>query len=253
MKSFKGYSFSSVCSMMILLFVFSAFTFQNTINWNEMNRKDAAKELVELNKKMSKIENYSYKVTYKSYEGHFKTVPHETVNGYIMRFGINTISNLGKIYTIQNKKLRVIIDSNTYSIKVTDPMKSNEYDADIEGYTKALEICEKIKKYQSGTTVGYRIENKAKKGVTAHEIHLDNGKLKESVLYYANEITTRVNNDYKTETVYPRLEMLYTDFTELKKTDEGLFSTNSIIEEVKGKLILKDKYKKFKLTDGRFN
>jgi len=232
--------------------IFLCFAFKYSTKWTTINKDDAAKELLEMGKKINEIKIYSFHVTYKSYEGHDLTIPHQTMEGFLIKSGINSFNYLGETYTIQNKKLRVIIDSVKKVIKVTDPMEDVEGKANINDYIKSMEFCKEIKKSLDNSIVAYRLENKAKRGIVAHEIYLEGLFVKESTLFYANDISKRVNNETKRETVYPKLQILFSDFKSLKKVDIEIFNTDKFVIIKNGQIVLNDNYKKFKLIDGRF-
>ncbi len=233
----------------ILLFV-SSFTM--VIGWIDVQPQAAATELIELNKKLLKNERYSFNVKYTSYKTHEETIPHETQKGFVIKDGICLYSKLGGSTTIQNKDLRIVIDSVKQFIKITNALEGQDPNFNMNDYIKALGVCKTVKRKQEDNIIAFRFEPKAGQGIVAQEIYLGEEFLKKSVIFYVNEHNIRENNEIVKQTVRPRLEILISDFKKLEKVNKEIFRTDGIIHITKNEIELKGKYKTFKFFDGRY-
>jgi hypothetical protein len=241
-------------NMLLSVVIFTCFLNAALPNsWQIVTVNTAAKELLDLNKKILKNTSaYSYNIEYTSYKSHSEITPYQTYKGFVVKEGINIYHKLNMVTTIQNKHLRVIIDSAKQIIKVTNAIKGQNPEFEIEGYIKTLTTCKLIKRSQNTNFVAYRFESKAEKGITAQEIYLGELFLAKMVVYYVNEQHLREDDQLITQTVYPKLEVLITDFKKLNTNNMANFNTNAIVNKVGKKIELTPEYKKFKLFDGRF-
>jgi hypothetical protein len=239
-----------VCTLMISWFAWSAFVMVTA--WSPVDPKTAAKELVEVNKRMLKIDKFSFNITYSSFKEHLEKIPYETLHGYVVKDGKNNFSNINGVVTMQNNRIRIVVDSARRSIKISNPLEGPEPVLSVEEYIKSIGVCKEVKRKEENKLIGYRFEPKALKGIVAQEIYLDENFLNKTVIFYVNEHTTRQNNELIKQTVFPRLEISITDFKKLTKADSKLFNEKDFMEIDGEKVTLNSKYKNFKFFDGRY-
>lgn len=233
-----------------LVLFFSSFTLID--NWHSIKPEDAANELVLLNKKILKNNCYSFKVNYTSYSEHNETKAFESQNGLVIKDGINLYSKLNGAITIQNKDLRIVIDSIKQFVKITNPLEGQEPNFNINDYIKILKICKVVMRKEVDKVIAFRFEPKATKGIVAQEIYFGEEFLSKSVIYYVNEHNIRENNEIIKQTVHPKLEIIISDFKKLEKVNKNVFKTDDVITFSKNGIELKERYKAFKFFDGRF-
>lgn len=252
MRPVSKYSFTKINVLGLAIISFSILSFKIVSGWQDIQPDAAAKELITLNKNIVKNERYSFNVKYTSYKEHEETRPYESQSGKVIKDGIYMYSKLNGALTIQNKDVRVVVDSLKQFIKITDPLEGPEPNFNVGDYVKVLNVCKSVKRKEEEKTIAYRFEPKAGKGIVAQEIYLTENFLKKSVIYYVNENNIRENNQIITQTVYPRLEIVISDFKKLEKVDKSIFNIENIISINKKEITAKEKYKTFKLFDGRY-
>jgi len=228
---------------------FSSFIFNN--DWREINPENAANELIQINKRIMKNNKYSFNVNYTSFREHNETSAYESIYGIVIRDGINLYSKVNGALTIQNKKLRIVIDSAKQFIKITDPLEGQDPNFNMNDYVKVMGVCKSVKRKEQDKVIAYRFEPKATSGIVAQEIYMGEDFMNKSVIYYANEHNVRENNKIISQTVYPRLEINISNFKKLDKINIDTFNTDNIIILNKKQIELKEKYKTFKFFDGR--
>lgn len=222
------------------------------LNWQPVDIKIVANELKELQASYSKLTNYSVNIKYLTFDTKSNSDVHDKSNGYMIKSGIYTKSRLLGIYSVQNEKLRVTIDSAKKTVHVSNAFKFQDPGFSLNDYTKILGFCKTVKKATNNNIVAYRFETKNTEGLIAQELYLENGITKEVNVYYANEHFYRENNDMKKEIVYPRLQVLFSDYNPKIKIVASDFTLDKIILELKDKKIkLTENYRGYKLTDGR--
>ncbi len=236
---------------MVLFTLLGAFK-PTGLNWQPIDVKVMATELKELQASYSKLTNYSVNIKYLTFDTKSNADVHDKSNGYMIKSGIYTKSRLLGIYSVQNEKLRVTIDSAKKVVHVSNAFKFEDPGFSIKDYTKILGFCKIVKKATNNNVVAYRFETKNAQGLIAQELYIENGITKEVNVYYANEHFYRENNDMKKEIVYPRLQVLFSDYNPKIKVLPSDFSLDKIILVLKDKKIkLTENYNGYKLTDGR--
>jgi hypothetical protein len=222
------------------------------VNWKTVDIKTVSKELKELQAAYSKITTYAVTINYITYDTKSNNTVHDRSNGYIIKSGLYSKSRLLGIYSVQNEKFRITIDSSKKIVHVSNAYEAKDPGFSINDYMKILNFCKSVKKMSSVNMTGYRFETKNKEGLVAQELFIENGITKEVNVFYANEHFFRENNSIKKEIVYPRLQVLFSNYNQNIKVSKSDFSTEKIITIGSDKkLSLVPAYKGYKLIDGR--
>jgi hypothetical protein len=222
------------------------------VNWKIIEATIVAKELKDLQLSYSKINNYSVRITYLTYDTKKGSDVRDRSTGYMIKSGLYTKSSLLGIYSVQNQKLRVTIDSSKKKIHVSNAFPFKDPGLSFNDYVKILGLCKSIKKVVNDDHFGYRFETKNTQGLVAQEVYIKNGITREVNVYYANEHFYRENNNIQKEIVYPRLQVLFSDFNPKIVVNPEDFSVSNIIEiDRNNKLKLQANYLGYKLIDGR--
>jgi hypothetical protein len=221
-------------------------------NWKPIIQTDASKELLEINSKILEKKEYSFKVLYSSYKGHDSNELHEQYSGEVIRSDMYYRSDIMNKIVIQNKEFRIIVDKDNKIVKVNDPIKNPDPILDVRDFEKAMDICKQVKRCVDKNEIGYRFELKVQRGIVSQEVFFNESFISRLVYYYVNEHSVRQNNLFKTEIVYPKLIIEFKELKFLNKVNKGLFETASIVIIQKGKLVLANDFKNYKLIDGRY-
>ncbi len=222
-------------------------------DWQEVKSDVAAEELINLNKRVLKNESYSFTINYSSFKEYSDVKPYESQYGIAIRDGIHLYSKVLGAITIQNKQLRIVIDSAKHFIKITDPIKGQEPNFNINDYIKVIGICKSVKRKELDKIIAYRFEPKSSQGIVAQEIYLNDEFLVKSVIFYANRHDIRTGNEINSEMLYPKLEITISNFKKVQKINKTTFSTDEVLALTKNGIVLKGKYRSFKYFDGRVN
>jgi hypothetical protein len=222
------------------------------VNWKTMDIKTISKELKDLQVSYSKLTTYAVTINYITYDTKSNNTIHDRSNGYMIKSGIYSKSRLLGIYSVQNEKFRVTIDSSKKVIHISNAYEAKDPGFSINDYMKILNLCKTVKKTSGENMIGYRFETKNKEGLIAQELFIENGITKEVNVFYANEHFLRENNSIKKEIVYPRLQVLFSNYDQNIKVSKSDFTTEKIITTGSDKkLSLVPAYKGYKLIDGR--
>lgn len=237
-----------------VLFCITALLAFNPIGsfWQKADPAIVAKELREFQKAYGSLQSYSVALSYTTYDTKKEQVPQDKSDGYIIRSGSSSKSRLLGIYSVQNEKLRVTIDSLKKIVHVANAFKTELPNFSPEDYLKILGYCKSVQKGTGNKSTSYRFETKNTEGILAQEVFLENGLIKEANIYYANEHTWREDNTIQKEMVYPRLQVLFKGFNSKLKLKEEDFSIETILSTKEGKkLQLAPGFNAYKLIDGR--
>lgn len=221
-------------------------------NWQSIANDAAANELIAINKELVKLKNYKFNINYQSFKGHFETKVYDEQRGIVLKNEELIYSKVNGALTIQNKDYRIIVDSIKKQINVTDPIKGQAPTFNIADYLELLKACKAVKRFDKDGIIAFRFELKANRGIVIQEIYFNKDFLDRTVIYYANEHSVRENDQTKTEIVYPRMEIKISAFEKLEKVNKNVFMINDFVSINKNKLSTSEKYKTYKLLDGRF-
>jgi cobalamin biosynthesis Mg chelatase CobN len=159
-----------------------------------------------------KSNSYSMNIKHTSFEGHESVVHYEQVTGFIHRDGSNYHSLILGQRTVQNEKIKLVIDSAEKSILITTPDKSFDPITE-DALKKSMEGCNIIKtRALSKDANAYRLEYKKGNALEATEYFTaEGGRITKMVMYYS-ELTYDPGFREKLEKYKPRVEIEFGDF-----------------------------------------
>ncbi|MBI3518104.1 MAG: hypothetical protein HY062_01935 [Bacteroidetes bacterium] len=202
-------------------------------------------------------QNYAFKLKYTSYKDYVSKEIIESSEGYYKRLGNKYKTEVVGIKTIQNEKVRIIIDTLDKIITVLNPGKLNPALTNAKDLEVMLDNVKALKKRKIGKSVCYRIDFIKNELYEAYEFTINDKGLLESLVYYYSEQIEEDDGDgqylapLKTK-VKPRLEVLFTNYQAPITIAESEFQEKLIVLNDKEKINLLDKYKAFQLKDYRY-
>lgn len=202
-------------------------------------------------------QNYAFKLKYTSYKDYFSKEIIESSEGYYKRLGNKYKTEAVGIKTIQNEKVRIIIDTTDKLITVLNPGKLNPALTDAKDLEVMLDNVKALKKRKIGKNICFRIDFIKNELYEAYEFTINDKGLLESLIYYYSEQIEEDDGDgqylspLKTK-VKPRLEVLFSNYQAPVTISESEFQEKSIVLNDKQKINLLDKYKTFQLKDYRY-
>lgn len=240
------------CKLILPILFFAASSLSFNSFWKAVSEENASIELRAMNEKFQKEKYYSFEVIYKTYDNHTTQKVFEENQGKVIKRGVNYRSEIMGKVIVQDKNLRVTLDSASKIMKVNNPILGADAELSLEATIKLLQSCNSVQKSTEKEFTAYRFEFNAKKGLISQEIYYDSEFIKRIIFYYATDNDVRINNTIKKETVYPKLVIDFIHFEKSPKVDDKTFNTDQFVKEKKGKLIASTDYQKFKLIDGRY-
>ncbi|MBL4705798.1 MAG: hypothetical protein JKY54_14830, partial [Flavobacteriales bacterium] len=166
--------------------------------WQEVNRDEVVKVYSDIGKFYFEKEAYHIKFKYSSYKGHHSSVAHEQSNGELKRKGkLICVESLG-VKTIQDEKIKVIVDKRAKMIGVYHPETVYYRAVNPEMDQKTLTYAEKFYKRESGNKTEYKILFKPSSGM--EKVLITVGQkyfLKEITTYYSAELEWEDENGNK--------------------------------------------------------
>lgn len=198
---------------------------------------------------------YSVEVVHTSYKGWNAKNAFDKMRGYFKRDGDKYSSKILGIHTIQNKDMRVVIDSMNRTLIVTDPVKFKTSDIMNLQYNEAARFVTAYK--ERNTSVGklYRVEfNDTLLRYAAYEVELTkNNEVRDIVIYLRDEYPEDMNYPNSPK-VHPKVRIDFIDFDTKPAFSSDDFDVAEYVALVGKKLsITNPEYKDYRLIDNRFS
>lgn len=222
------------------------------VSWTPVTKDEMSKVFEQMNSWFKNTSDYSLTVTHASYKDYKTTVPAEKSVGYFKKDKNNNYhSFLLGIHTIQNANYKIVVDSMQKVMVASYPDKLVWTNYTLDDYTYILNsaVALKMTTYSDGKL--YRIEFNKSATIASYEFLIDSDNLLSQIIwYYAKDV--KHTEDEKSITSKPRLCIT---FSNLKKNPElnfkEEFDESKYFFKKDSKLVLSEKYKKYKFIDSR--
>ncbi|MFI5136683.1 MAG: hypothetical protein ACHQIM_02570 [Sphingobacteriales bacterium] len=194
-----GFSCSILCSWV-------------TNDWTVLSEPDFNKVFKRQESLYKEKASYSLLIRHSSYENHTTTSPYEKVEGYFKKEGTSYHSFLLGMETIQNKEMKIVIDSSSKKILIApadaafQPLSGDEFQKDMKG-------CGSIKCKEQDKGKIYRLDYKEGEGSLEAIEYLvsKDGLISKMVMFY-RELSYNPGFRQKEEKYKPRIEVELTEF-----------------------------------------
>ncbi|MEO5645216.1 MAG: hypothetical protein ABIS12_17980 [Bacteroidia bacterium] len=224
-----------------------------TIAWTTITQAEYTVAMDKMNEFYTVNDHYSVRISYSSFRGHESEVPYETSNGIYICDKNKYYSQLLGTRTIQNEKIKIVIDSLHKSITVANP-EENESGNEMKkiNYENSKQYITAYKTAPIANGKLYRIECNPTPSYSAYVLDLSNdGFLRELIVYYKNEYPIDPTNATSAK-AKAKLKISYSGFDSKTAFDPArVFSTAKYITETSGKLTLTKAYSSYRLFDNR--
>lgn len=243
------------------IIIISVFANKATTQTNPVAQVATKEEVVASYKKVwdwfVKTPNYSFDLKYTSYKSHTSNEIVESSNGYYKRFGSKYKTEAVGMKTIQNEKVKIIVDTTDKIIALTNPGTLSPNIQNTEDLVKLLENVKALMKKSFNKSTLYRIDFRKNELYEAYEFVVnEKGFLEKLIYYYSEQIEKDYGNggdelpmEFK---VKPRLEVVFFNYIIPAKITETEFTDKSIVLADNRKVTLLEKYKTFQIKDYRF-
>lgn len=222
---------------------------------NAQEKSISVDEMTELMQNVNNIYNqkeYHVAIEISSYKGHYSIIPEDNSKGFIHKKNETVEQYQLGIYSLQNKQIKVMIDSTENIVGITYPDSTFSQTFAIDtGY---------VNKYKNAITNVSKTENDNgvvllnifyKKGLPFEKIYIriHQDFIEEITLFYANEIEYENDNSQLLKDK-PKLKI---NFRKMISNQKTKFNLTDIVYKVDKKYVLTDKFKNFELIDFRYN
>jgi hypothetical protein len=221
-------------------------------DWVTVSKENMSKVFEGMNSWFRNTTDYSLTVTHASYKDYKTTVPAEKSVGYFKKDKNNNYhSFLLGIHTIQNAGCKIVVDSMQKIIMVANPDKLIWTNYTNEDYTYILNAAVSIKMMNYTNEKLYRVEFSKSATISSYEFLIGSDNvLKQIVWYYGKEVKSV--DDESTTGTKPRLVITFSNMKKnavLNYKDD--FDESNYFTKNNSKMILTERYKKYKLIDSR--
>ncbi|MDI1233817.1 MAG: hypothetical protein PSX81_06020 [bacterium] len=210
-----------------------------------LSAESASKIIKAINQSILNAKNFSAKLEYNIYKSHSDTNAFKTTTGYYRRNGSLEHSMLVGIETIQNETERLVIDTGSRSLMLSNPNpKVQMID---ENMNVALTMCKKITKTtMNGISVlRFYPAEKTNTGFSMIEIKYSESHffIQSLTLYYLNAVIPEFENIKN-----PKIEIVYTEVS-TSRIAKSEFETAAFIERKNNKYNLTKSYNSFSFNN----
>lgn len=214
--------------------------------WESIDNKEALKVLLNLNKTMDALNNYSVDVLHTAYKGYKSTIQAETYKGYYRKLGNAYESNLLGVRTIQDDKYSVTIDSADKMIILSNPVNKSLTD---KIGPNAIKTCKEIKCVrQNNRVTALKLVFMEGSPFTRIDIYWDEAEFINKLVIYNSAKIKWDDND--TISVQPRVEIVMQNY-QLNTNKKADFDTGQIIQYSNKIFTFQKEYEAYKLSDHR--
>lgn len=236
--------------MLMLPFQFlNVIGFAQTINWKPTDMKTIAAEYRKVADYYNRISKVSMQITYTSFQTHTSTAIIDKSIGFYKKDGLNYHTYIMGNRTIQNSKYKFTINEESKTILVWNPDKKINTVMELDEKRLDSTIIVSLQTAQSVKGSRYRIEYQKGLGIEAIEYFVSKtGFVNEIEFFYCRNY---VNEEGANETVYPRLNILFTDINTKYVPVKNDFENSKYFFEKDSVLYLNPTYKLYKIRDYR--
>lgn len=232
-----------------------AFKTDNT-SWKTCTISEIDGEIKKMEAFYKSNTSYSVLITHSSFIGHNAITPFEKSEGFLIKHGTNLHSMILGIETIQNDKWKVVIDSSSNTIAVSDIEKEIQNQAlplNALLAKKNITVCKKAD--LQGSDKLFHIEFSAPVKLLAEEMKIGaDYRLKELTMLYREKYNVDPENANSPKE-QPKVTIVLKDYKLNPKIDiKKEFNTNTyFVVDKAGNFVLTPVFKQYEILDLRIS
>lgn len=239
----------------VLVFSLGSLSAQTQLSWQPASKEETVAAYKKVCDWFINTNSYSFSLKYTSYKSPTSNEVIESSEGSYKRSGKKFASVAIGIKTIQNEKVRIIIDTADKLIAIANPGNLSPAMQTSEELTKLLENVKLLRKKNSNGTTTYRIDFKKNELYDAYEFTINSKNLLEKLVYYYAEQTDKDYGDGEEEKAIerklkPRLEIVFSGYLAPSNVQDSEFNEQAIVL-ANNKISLLNKYKSYQVKDYR--
>lgn len=218
--------------------------------WKSINRSDFSKILEKMNQRYDHTLSFSFEVTHSSYRDYTTHIPSDQVKGYISRSGDFMKSKLLGIETLINSKYKLVIDSASKVIMLSDPEKHSGTLISKQDMLDNMNLCTSIEYLEENELTVYRMsfdDNFPYKFVNFSMNTL--GLVQKMEFFMNTEVSDNQSNS--SHGSKPRIEIFCENYNLSVAYPETYFDEGRYIRFEAGKPLPSIEFSKYKVLDLR--
>jgi len=232
----------------LVLHILLLFSFLKINGQERITVEEAQNIFNEVAENQSKKYMY-YKVNMSSYKGYNSTIKEDESSGYFLKKGDDIVSYQMGVYSVQNKEIKVVVDSNELVIGVTFPDTSSDISysnhnlIDKANYIKEITSVKKLgKHYLTINFIDGFTYNKITTAISSNNI------VEYVEMYFSTEISYK-DDEGKEQKEKAKIRI---DYLPMKGKKSIPLEIENILTSRDGSYYLKPSFSNFELIDFRY-
>jgi len=177
--------------------------------WVNVQKEEVLQDFTAVRNWFAKNQSYQLNLKYCSFENYTTIKSADESVGYFKKSKLNYHSVMMGIETVQNEKIRVIVDSVNKTILLAESGKELQNPFGEGLYSKMLDKCRALKKMDGPSEKKLRIEFPLTFHMDSYEIAIEKKEfIKKITLYYMKAISAE-EDDKNTKKSKPRVEISF--------------------------------------------
>lgn len=227
---------------------------QSTAKWIDISKDETRKMLQDMSNAYLATPSFSMQVNQASFIGHKSEVIHDEATGKFYKNNKSYVSQLLGLQTIQNEKLKIVIDSTNKMMAINNSDRSFKAIPSIEDLDQSLFFVSDVKKLISNGLVFYSLRFKENFTYTKIDFVLTTDFfIKEMVMYFSDDLPINPDDEENSAKSKLKYKVTYTGIRKNIQIKPEMFSETHYLtyNTSQKKYILNERYKKYKLQDLR--
>ncbi len=219
-------------------------------SWTETTKEEITEAYKAINEFYFTGQEYHVEFKYFSYKGHNSKTVHDQSSGYLMRKGkLVCTESMGR-KTIQDEKIKVMVDKNAKRIGVYHPEETYYSQISSQFSENSLVFAEKFFKKTVGTNTHYKIQFASPSKVEQVELVMDKDNFLVAITSYFSQKMEWEDENGAKKTDKAKLKIEY-NLVAQGHLNESIDKTSTYVQIKGDKVTLASKYESYQLNDFR--
>lgn len=218
--------------------------------WKAISRTDFSKILVEMNQTYDHAISFRLDVTHASYKDYTSSIPSDQVKGFISRSGDQMKSKLLGIQTLINSKYKLVIDSASRVIMLSNPEKISGTLITREDMLDNMNLCNSIDYLEENQLTIYRMSFDDNYPYKFVNFSINKIGLVQKMEFFMNTDVSENHSGFL-QNSKPRIEIICENYSLSASYPDNYFDEAKYIRFVEEKPLPTEEYSKYKVLDLR--
>jgi hypothetical protein len=237
-----------------LFILLSSFTLFNSGEWVKVDQKEWLDAVRLGGKWFIDHKKYEVSIHYESFADYESPISKDASEGYYRRSGSDSHSFALGIHTIQNERMKIVIDSSRKIIMISNrdtSERSSPYS--YSDVIKMLENTKALSKQVTEKESTFRIEFNANSPYWRYEVVLDKGHQIKKIKMFLNTEVSPNEDDLKALKTKPRIELTLFNYKGEPAFTHSEFDESVYVSKKDDHFVATSRYEKYRLRDMRVN